>query len=38
MVVSSVHFQGDSTVVSLIHVPVPAKLEVDANTDFSARF
>jgi hypothetical protein len=37
MAVSSAHFQGDSAVVSLMHVPVPAKLEVDADTDFSAR-
>jgi len=31
------HFQGDSAVVSLMHVPVPARLEVDADTDSSAR-
>ena len=30
------HFQGDSA-VSLMYVPVPAKLEVDADTDSSAR-
>ena len=35
MVVSSAHFQGDSAVVSLMHVPVPVKLEVNANTGFS---
>jgi hypothetical protein len=38
MVVSSAHLQGDSVVVSLIHVPLPAKLEMDVDMDFSARF